>query len=263
MRLIDTVFLLLVVSSMQAQDRDKMFRLTEEKEIKHGMLITVDGAFDVPAADMAKRFGDNYRIGPAILFKTKRNFVFGAKCDFILGNVVRQDSLMINIRDRYSGQSTHLYEFINNSGERIGVPVYERGYIIGLQFGKIFALDKEHPDDGLVVLASAGFIQHKIDIYDKDKSVPQLLGPYLKGYDRLTNGSFAELYAGYALFSRSEFLNFTIGLDALFGFTQGRRDYLFDVMHADTESRLDILYGVRASWFLPVFKKKSEDLLFE
>ena len=180
-----------------------------------------------------------------------------------MGGVVKQDSLMINIRDRYSNYNTHEYEFINSSGERIGVPVYERGYAIGLTFGKIFAYSKQHPNDGLTVLGTVGFIQHKIDIFDKDKSVPQLSGSYLKGYDRLTNGVFAEAYVGYSHFAKNKLVNYTIGLDGLFGFTQGRRDYLYDVMRSDNAQRLDILFGIRGGWFIPIFKHKSEDLLFE
>ena len=99
--------------------------------------------------------------------------------------------------------------------------------------------------------------------FDKDKAVPQLRGAYLKGYDRLTNGAFIEEYAGYTYFSKYQLVNFTIGLDALVGFTQGRRDYLYDVMRPDNAKRIDILYGLRAGWFIPMFKRKSEDLLFE
>ncbi len=257
------IFLFLLISaSVYAQDKDKLFG-TEAPKPRTGFILNGNADFDFPAADMAKRFGVSYRLGPALLYKTGSNWIFGAKFDFIMGDQIKQDSLMINITDRYSAKSGGLYEFINNSGERVGIPVYERGYAVGLTAGKIIKLNKIHPDNGLMVLTTAGFIQHRLDIYDKDKSVPQLRGVYLKGYDRLTNGSFVEEYAGYAYFSKYQLVNFTLGLDALFGFTQGRRDYLYDVMRPDNAKRLDILYGVRAGWFIPIFKRKSEDLLFE
>ena len=72
-----------------------------------------------------------------------------------------------------------------------------------------------------------------------------------------------EEYAGYTYFGKNKLINFTLGVDALFGFTQGRRDYLYDVMRADTKQRLDILYGLRGGWFIPIFKRKSEDISFE
>ena len=261
-RIFTVLFLLITIHSF-GQNKDLLFGPTDEVVPKHGFILNGNGDFDIPAADMAKRFGLSYRLGPAVLYKTKKNWMFGAKCDFILGSKVKQDSLMINIKDMYSSSGGSVYEFINNSGERIGVPVYERGYMIGLSAGKLIPIKKMHPDNGIMLLTTAGFIQHKIDIYVKDKDRPQLRGNYLKGYDRLSNGLFVEQYAGYTFFSEYRLINFTLGFDALFGFTQGRRDYLFDVMHADTQKRLDILYGIRGGWFIPMFHRKSEDILFE
>ncbi len=262
MRRIFTVLILLAGISVYGQDKDKLFGPEEKIEPKHGFILCGNGQFDLPAADMAKRFGSSFRLGPGVLYKTRNNWLFGVKFDFITGGTIHEDSLMINIRDKYSGGGS-LYEFINNSGERIGVPLYERGYAVGITAGKIIPFKKLHPDNGLTLLTTVGFIQHKIDIYVKDKDVPALQGSYLKGYDRLTNGSFVEQYVGYSYFSKYKLINYTIGLDALFGFTQGRRDYLYDVMRPDNAKRLDILYGIRAGWFIPMFKRKSEELLFQ
>jgi len=236
-----------------------LFGTTDSAKARKGVLITANGQFDLPAADMAKRFGNSYRIGGAITYKTKKGWLYGAKIDFILGAVIREDSLMINIKDQYG-------DFLNQSGQRIGVPIYERGYAIGLEFGKILPLSKKsylrNPDNGLMLLTSAGFLQHKIDIFDKDKSVPQLRDQYLKGYDRLTNGMYVEQYVAYTYFARDGLLNFHIGLDAMFGFTKDRRDYLYDVMRTDNKQRLDILFGIRGGWYIPIFKRKSEELNF-
>ncbi|MCW3122671.1 MAG: hypothetical protein JWQ38_2163 [Flavipsychrobacter sp.] len=258
-----TLLLLLSTVPVFAQNKDDLFAPGIAPDTRHGFILNGNAAFDMPGGDMAKRFGNNYRLGPALLYKTSANWLFGAKFDFIIGSKIKEDSLMFNIRDKYSATSGQLYEFINSGGERIGVPVYERGYAVGVNAGKIFNFSKNHPDNGLVLLTTVGFIQHRINIYDKDKSVNQLRGDYIKGYDRLTNGSFIEQYVGYMYFSDSRLVNFTIGIDALFGFTQGRRDYLYDVRRADTKQRVDMLFGLRGGWFIPIFKRKSEDLLFE
>ena len=259
-----TLVFLLCSICMFAQNKDKLFGGDAEKiKARNGFILMGNADFDAPGGDMAQRFGLSYRLGPGVLYKTSSNWLFGIKCDFILGSVVHQDSLMINIKDKYSKGDGSLYEFINNGGERIGVPVYERGYAIGLQVGKIIPFSDRYPDNGPILLGTVGFIQHKIDIYDKDKTIESLAGDYLKGYDRLTNGSFVEGYAGYVFFANNRLLNFTLGIDALFGFTQGRRDYLYDVMHSDNEKRLDVLFGLRGGWLIPIFKRKSEDILFE
>ena len=108
-----------------------------------------------------------------------------------------------------------------------------------------------------------GFVQHKINIYERDNAIPQVRGDYKKGYDRLTNGLYIEQYAGYNHFSDNGLVNFHIGLNIMAGFTQGRREYLFDVMRKDDKSRVDILFGIRGGWYIPIFKRKSEDYYFE
>jgi hypothetical protein len=262
-RIYTLLFSLLSLSSF-GQDNEGLFGPGgSKKEAKSGFILDGNVSFDIPAADMAKRFGLSYRIGPGVLYKTKTNWLIGAKFDFILGGTIKEDSLMNNITDKYSAKSGALYEFLDNTGKRIGIPVYERGYATGLSIGKIISFSKQHPDNGLTLLTTVGFIQHRLDIYDKDKVVNQLSGNYIKGYDRLTNGSFVEQYVGYSFFSNSRLVNFTLGFDGLFGFTRGRRDYLYDVMRPDNKQRLDILYGIRGGWFIPVFKRKSEELMFD
>ncbi len=240
-----------------------LFGPSESKEARSGVLLMGNLGYDFPAGDMAKRFESSWRMGPGFVYKSKSNWLIGAKFDFIVGKNIKEDSLMINIRDKYDSHKQNLYEFINNDGQRIGVPVYERGYAVGVSIGRIFSRSKDHPDNGFTVLTTAGFMQHRINIYDKDKSVMQLRNDYIKGYDRLTNGSFVEQYLGYSYFAANKLVNFTVGADILVGFTQGRRDYLYDVMRPDNAKRLDILIGLRGGWIIPIFKRKAEDMMFE
>ncbi len=257
------ICLVLMVLPAFAQDKDLLFGPVAATKSRKGFILNGNAGIDIPAGDMAKRFGVSYRVGPALLYKTTSNWLFGAKFDFIVGKDIREDSLMVNIRDKYSANSGQLYEFIDNSGQRTNVPVFERGYAVGINVGKIIPFSELHPDNGLLLLSCVGFMQHRINIFDRDKTVTQLRGDYLKGYDRLTNGLFLEQYAGYTYFAKNGLLNFHIGVDALFGFTQCRRDFLYDVMRTDNKQRLDILFGLRGGWYIPMFRRKSEDLIFE
>jgi hypothetical protein len=244
--------------------QDKLFAPSVLPEPRVGFIITGSGSLDVPGADMANRYGTGYRIGFGLMHKSKKNWIIGGKFDFIVGETVNDDSLMINIRDKYSGSfNGKLVEFIGSDGYRIGVPVYERGFATGIEIGKIFSISKYRPDNGFMLLSTVGFIEHYIDIFDKDNAVPQIRGDYSKGYDRLTTGLFYEQYAGFVYFSKSRLVNFHIGLDALFGVTQGRRGYQYDLMRADNAQRLDILFGIRGGWYIPIFKRKSEDIMFQ
>lgn len=256
-------FCIAILTTRTARAQEDLFGPTEHKESRHGLILNGNIGMDLPGGDMAKRFGLSYRIGPALLYKTTSNWLFGSQFDFIVGRDIKQDSLMINIRDKYATVDRGVYEFINNDGERIGVQVYERGYAVGLSAGRIFSTNKNAPDNGFTILTTAGFVQHKINIFNADKSIMSLRGHYLKGYDRLANGWFIQQYAGYSFFSKSRLINFTLGVEAMVAFTQGRRDWLYDVMRPDHTKRTDMLFGVRAGWFIPMFKRKSEDMMFE
>ncbi len=262
-RQIVAILFLLVSITAYGQDKEKLFGGSEKKEPKKGFILQGNVSVDLPGGDMAKRFGNSSRIGPGVIYKTSTNWLIGVKFDFIVGSDIREDSVMVNITDRYSPKTGGVYEFIDKNGQRVGVPVYERGYAVGVEVGKIINLNKKSVDNGLCLLTTVGFMQHKLNIFDQNKAVDQIRDELLKGYDRLTNGVFAEQYVGYIYFSKNKLINVTIGLDALFGFTQGRRDYLYDVARPDNKQRLDILYGIRGGIMIPIFKRKSEDLLFE
>ena len=228
----------------------------EKAPERKGFIFGVNGNFDVPGADMAKRYGFSYRLGPSILYKTTSNWLFGAKGDFIFGGKIKEDSLMWNVRDKDGF-------FITNQGDRQGVGKFERGYAVGLQVGKIIPVVKGETNSGILVMLGAGFIQHKINIFDRDKVIYQVSGDYRKGYDRLTNGIYVEPYVGYNHLDRKGYFNFHIGLDLMAGFTQSRRDYQFDLMRRDDKNRVDLLFGLRGGWYVPLFKRKSEEIFFE
>ncbi|MDR3679320.1 MAG: hypothetical protein P4L41_05085 [Flavipsychrobacter sp.] len=249
------LFICLLGTSYAAlAQQDDLFGTVKVAETHKGWIIGANGNFDIPAADMAKEFGLSTRIGPSVLYKTKDNWMFGVKADFIFGAQVHPDSFMINLKDKYG-------EFITEGGARVTIPTNERGYMIGLQAGKIVNTSKNSKDNGILFMTTVGFIQHKIQINNPD-GVPALNTTYQKGYDRLTNGLFIEESIEYSYFAKSGLLNFHIGPDIMLASTQDRRDYLFDVMRPDTKQRLDVLFGIRGGWYFCIFKRKSEDILF-
>jgi hypothetical protein len=235
--------------------QDNLFE-TSKKPARHGLMLGANGDFDFPAGDMAKRFGISYRLGPTLYYKTRSNWLIGVRGDFILGTKIKVDSLMANIKDDAG-------TLINQDGQRLGINVWERGYKVGFEVGKIINMSRFSGDNGLMLLTSVGFLEHKITIQDKGESIVSVRGDYRKGYDRLTNGIYAEQYIGYLYLSDNGLINFHVGLDVMWGFTQGRRNYWFDVRQPGTDKRNDILFGVRAGWILPMFKRKSEEFYFE
>lgn len=248
-------FAALFLMSFQATAQDDLFSI-EKPPARKGLIFGVNGGLDFPGGDMADRFGMSYRAGVQVVYKTKSNWIFGPKFDYMFGNKLREDSLLVNVVDKYG-------TYINNEGRRISILVFERGYMIGMQGGKIFNIGKQNSDNGILALTTVGFMEHKILLRERENSLPQLRGDYVKGYDRLTNGLLLEQYVGYMYLSNNNMVNFHIGLNLSAGFTQGRRDFLYDVGRPDNASRVDLLFGIRAGWYIPVFKKKSEEYFFE
>jgi hypothetical protein len=235
--------------------QDALFN-TEKTPARKGIVIAANGNLDFPGGDMAKRFGTSYRVGGALMYKTTKNLMYGLKCDYLFGSDIREDSLLINIRDAYG-------QLISSDGQKLNVGTFERGIVLGVQAGKILNTSSRNADIGILVMTGVGFIQHKIHVYDKTASIPQITKDYRKGYDRLTNGWYIEQFVGYNHFSKNALINFYAGFNLMAGFTKGRRDYLYDVMRTDDKSRFDLLFGIRAGWYIPIFKRKSEELYFE
>lgn len=256
--LLSFLFILCTATSAHAQSDDDLFGADEVSPRRKGIVLGFNTGLDLPVADMADRFGLSARVGPSIFYKTAGNWMVGLKGDFLFGSKIREDSLLINVRDDEG-------LFLDDNGQRTGAAVNMRGYAIGLQAGRIFGLTPQADAGGrgILVLLGAGFIQHKIQFFNQQQSIAQIREEYRKGYDRLTNGFYTEAFSGYNHFSKKGYFNFHIGLNALVGFTGGRRDYLFDVQRSGAGSRLDVLLGVRGGLYLPLWKKKSEEVFFE
>jgi hypothetical protein len=217
--------------------------------------LDVLGSVDFPGGDLAKRFGISYRIGAGVKIKTKKNWIFGAKFDFITGNKMRDDSLMINLKTNQGG-------VISQNGDLLNVGLFQRGYMVGLQFGKVFPVLAINPNSGLTTILSMGFMQYKINIFDRDNAFPQLRDEYKKGYDRLTNGLYIEDFLGYMFHAKNKLINFHAGLNFVWGFTQGRRDYLYDLARPDSGGRNDLMVGFKFGWTVPIYRKDAEETYY-
>jgi hypothetical protein len=121
----------------------------------------------------------------------------------------------------------------------------------------MFAIIKSRPNSGLVLNMGVGLIQHKIRIEVIGNNVPQLAKAYKKGYDRLSNGLLLSQDLGYLYLSDNRLLNIYFGFECMEGFTQSRRSFDYDKMQRDTKKRLDILYGVKIAWILPVYGSRG------
>ena len=138
------------------------------------------------------------------------------------------------------------------------VRYFLRGLVVPFTVGKIFPLNKKNLNSGIYVELGGQFIQHKIAVQAIGDNVPYLSKPYLKGYDRLTNGFGLVQGFGFRHFGNNRFTNFFVGAEFSQSFTQSRRDFNFDTGVKDEAKRLDLLVGLKAGWTFPIYKSAPE-----
>jgi hypothetical protein len=222
-------------------------------------LISAQFSIQMPGGDLEKRFGNNLDAGGSYFFKTKKNFLFGLDAHYLFGEEIKEDVL--------APLKTPEGTITNTDGNYGIITVNQRGLIAQLCVGKIipkifgFKISP-NPNSGLTVIAGGGYLLHYINIFNEENNVPQISGDYSKGYDRLTGGICLKEFIGYTILSNNRLLNFYGGFEFYQGFTKSLRSYDYDLMRTDNTSRIDLIYGIRVGWILPIYKRKESDNLF-
>ena len=62
--------------------------------------------------------------------------------------------------------------------------------------------------------------------------------------------------------SDNRLLNFYFGIEGYQAFTQSVRKLNYDTGLPDTKKRLDMLYGLRFGWILPLYKKTPNEFYY-
>jgi len=218
-------------------------------------MLSVNGAFQLPGGNLAKRFGYNAAIGLNAVYKTRRNFFYAAQWSYMFGDQLKEDSILKDI-------STSDGFVIDQEGTYAQVRLFERGTHISLMAGKLFPVLAPNPNCGLLVMGGIGWLQHRIRIDDVGNRAPQLRDDYKKGYDRLTGGAALTEFVGYWYMGNSRFVNFYAGIECTQAMTRSLRSWDFDRQAADTAWRTDLLYGFRLGWVIPFYKRAPKDYYY-
>lgn len=247
-----SIFLLVCITgALSAQ-------VSPKDSIVSGFMIDIHYSFHIPGGDMTERFGLNSAAGPAIRYKTKNNYIFELDGSYIFGNDVKiQDSILKDI-------STDEGWVIDGDGLYAEIFTFERGFTTSAKIGKLFPVWGPNDNCGIFFMLGGGYMQHKIRIYNQDMTAPQVKDDYKKGYDRLTGGFSASQQIGYFFIGNRKSYSFTASFEIIEGFTKPLRNYQYDLMGPeDDATRLDLLYGIRLSWMIPLFKQPSDGYYYD
>lgn len=209
----------------------------------------------IPSADMAKRFGPNLSAGGSFMYKTRRNWIFGADFTFMFGRNVKEDVLKQLKND--DGFVT------DNEGYPADIRVTERCIGLRVVGGRVFRVLSPNPNSGLMVTVGVGYMQHKINLYDAQQKVAAIKDELAYGLDRLSSGISLSQFVGYLFLSENRLLNFYAGFDFQQGFTRSVRKLNYDTGLPDTEQRVDVLTGFRVGWILPLYKKRPNEFYYD
>lgn len=249
------LFLTLISISAFSQRQKMGSRIVEYADsCHHIMVIGFNMGGDLPLGDLKSRFGDNISAGGPVLYKTGKNLIFGLEGNYIFSNGVKENPLSY----AYNNTGT----ITGGSGNPGAIRLNERGFTAYAIIGTVINKLGKNKNSGLFLHIGIGYMQHKINIYDINKSLPQINGNLKKGYDRLTAGPAAEQFIGYMFLARNRLVNWFAGIEIQEGFTTGLRGYQYDTMSSDSKQRLDILVGFKIGWMLPLYQKAPKEFYY-
>ncbi|MFI5141353.1 MAG: hypothetical protein ACHQII_03255 [Bacteroidia bacterium] len=250
-------FTLVIISiglSAFSQKRSYSRRGEYKDSCYHVLIFGVHIAGELPFGDLSSRFGGNFSAGMPVLYKTSKNLIFGVEGNYLFSGNVKENPLSY----MYTSANT----ITNGSGNPGQLRLNERGFTAYAVIGHIIPKTGKNKNSGILAYFGLGYMQHKINIYDVGKSLPQVYGVLSKGYDRLTGGPAAMQFLGYMFLAKNRLANCYGGFEIQEGFTTGLRGYQYDTMSPDNKKRLDILIGFRLGWMLPLYKKAPKEFYY-
>jgi hypothetical protein len=175
----------------------------------------------------------------------------------MFGSKINETGLFDQLVDSYGN-------ITDDNGDVGQIVLFSRGFNANLMVGKVFPILSPNENSGIYVHAGLGYLQHKIRIESNYQVIPSLEKDYKKGYDRFTSGLNFHQFVGYAFLANQGIVNFYGGFYLQEGLTYNRREVFFDRPFEDVPKaqRLDIQYGFKVGWFIPVYQRKPKDYYF-
>ncbi|HNE28373.1 MAG TPA: hypothetical protein PLW66_04360 [Saprospiraceae bacterium] len=225
----------------------------EPRNKGNAILLHLSGGFQLPGGDLANRFGNNGGIGGGLEWISAGNWALGLETQLLFGQDVKEDPLKI--------LRTPEGDIIGNDRTVASVSLRERGIYFGGEVGRLFTFKKDSRS-GIRLTLGAGWLQHHIRVQDDTRTVTQLTGDYLKGYDRRCAGPAFNQFVGWQSLAANRRSNWMIGFEFNQGFTETRRDWDFNDMRRLDGKRIDLRFGIRATWTLPFYFGAPEKIFY-
>lgn len=239
-----TIVFLALLSHAWSQEADDVVNY------ENALIIAPTITFQIPGVDFADRFGIGYQFGLELDYKFNKNWLIGGEGGFLFGTQVKET-------DHIENAITQNGLVITDEGALDDVDLSMRGAVLKVNAGKSFFFKPSKPSNGLLLKLGVGYLHHKILIDVNKRISPQLTGDYAKGYDRFSSGVLLTQYIGLIRLEKGKFVNLSLGFEISEAFTQNRRPYDFHLQKPLNDSRVDLMYGLKFSWMIPVYLGQS------
>ena len=206
--------------------------------------------FQIPAGDLADRFGSNFAVNFSLDYYNKRlNGYFGLETQIQFGSQVKEDVLAPL---RLSSGA-----ILGDNGQLGQIFLRRRGFYIGAYVNKTIVPSKKNKSSGLTLGVGLGVLEHSVRLQNDLENVGQLNGDFAKGYDRLTRGPALKQAITYQHVGANRNVNYSIGITVFEAFTDSVRAINFDTGLPAAGSRVDLLISLDAKWYIPLISRNS------
>ncbi|MDA7803394.1 hypothetical protein N8987_02305 [Crocinitomix sp.] len=224
--------------------------------VERTFMMSANYKGSLSGGDLADRWGFHNGIGLDFDYKFKNSLTVGFNGSFLFGSGLRDTTVFKDVFNT-SGTITSL------SGNPAQVLLLMRGVTAYATVGYVFNRFGNNPNSGIWVNGGVGFMSHKIRIEAIYDEVPQIQGDLKYGYDRLTMGFSTKQFIGYLYQSDWRLLKFYGGFEFTQGFTQNIRNYNFDLGGPDPTNRIDLQYGLKVGWIIPIAQRTRGQYYFD
>lgn len=232
MRYLTLLFCFLIVSSVMAQD-EKISNIN----LQSGYIA------ELPSGDLSERYGANSHFEFRLEYLKNSSYAFFLKGGIRIGEQVNEDVL--------SSIRTENGFVLGVNGFYADVFGRKRGFDIGIGADKVFTVFKNDKFDHFLRIGGAVVrANHWIKLVDDSQAVPQILENYSELYDRYVSGWGIEENITFQYNTASNNAAFLIGIQCSQNFTKEHRAQYLKVGKAN---RLDLYFGVRAAYLLPLY----------
>lgn len=219
-------------------------------------IFNISGAYIFKGGDFAEYFANSAAVGGDVQYKFRSHWMISAGARFHFSDRIRQET------EIFGGMITETGFILNLNGEYANISFRENGYEITADVSRVFPQWGHNANSGPIISAGVGYVTHYIFIRSNEDNVPNLSDEYAKGYDRLHRGLLTRQFIGYFHAGSNKRLNFTVGFEFMQGFTQNVRKFNYDTRQPDTGSKLDLYYGLKLSWFLPLYSSNTQQYYY-